>query len=77
MATFLEMRQASGTTFYSITEPNDLELLRYWRTIDCGCRAYMNARAATLPRIKEMLPRLSVVATPISVVGNTIYKVVG
>lgn len=62
---YLEVRRWNGTKFYAIYGEEDLKVLRYWKSIDCGCRAYASARATTWPTILSMLERLEPEVAPV------------
>jgi hypothetical protein len=75
MATYLEVRRTTGTKFYHLELQEDIELAAYWKSIDCGCRAYQQQRMITWPKVQAMLPRLTESRTPVPV-GSIIYKVI-
>lgn len=75
MAAFLEVRKATGTIFYQLNSQEDVGLMERWKAIDCGCRAYAQARAAMWPSILEMVGRLETAVGPVPA-NSTIFKVI-
>lgn len=48
----------SGTFYYDVTLPQDINLVNRWIQIDCGCSAYALERNEALPQLISLMQRL-------------------